>query len=71
VTKEETTPIIRWLHRYIFRGAGLVFWAEVDHKPLSLLARMGQGVLGSDALASHFVTATLLPGQSAHVGKMQ
>lgn len=27
MSKEETPPIIRWLHRYIFRGAGLVFLA--------------------------------------------
>jgi len=44
MSKEETPPIIRWLHRYIFRGLG---------------------VLGSGALASHFVTATFLPGESA------
>jgi len=23
----ETPPIIRWLHRYVFRGAGLAFLA--------------------------------------------
>jgi hypothetical protein len=25
MSKEETPPIIRWLHRYIFRGLGWVF----------------------------------------------
>jgi hypothetical protein len=27
MSKEETPPIIRWLHRRIFRGAGFVFIA--------------------------------------------
>jgi hypothetical protein len=27
MSKEETPPIIRWLYRYIFRGAGLAFLA--------------------------------------------
>jgi len=29
MSKEETPPIIRWLHRYIFRGLGWVFLATV------------------------------------------
>ena len=29
MSKEETPPIIRGLHRYIFRGLGWVFWAAV------------------------------------------
>jgi hypothetical protein len=70
VSKEETPPIIRWLHRYIFRGAGLVFWAG-SITNLYRCWRVWAGVLGSGALASHFVTATLLPGQTAHVGEMQ
>jgi len=32
MSKEETPPIIRWLYRYIFRGAGLAFLAGMITK---------------------------------------
>jgi uncharacterized membrane protein YdbT with pleckstrin-like domain len=32
MSKEETPPIIRWLHRHIFRGLGWVFLAALITK---------------------------------------
>jgi hypothetical protein len=34
---------MRWLHRYIFRGLGWVFWAAVLFPALSFLLRYCQG----------------------------
>jgi hypothetical protein len=43
MSKEETPPIIRWLHRYIFRGLGWVFLAAVLLPAISLLQRFCRG----------------------------
>jgi len=43
MSKEATPPIIRWLHRYIFRGLGWVFLAAVLLPAISLLQRSCQG----------------------------
>jgi hypothetical protein len=47
MSKEETPPIIRWLHRHIFRGLGWVFLAAVLLPAISLLQRFcpGEGAL--------------------------
>jgi hypothetical protein len=44
---EETPPIIRWLHRYIFRGLGWVFLAAVLLPAISFTATFlpGEGAL--------------------------
>jgi len=42
MSKEETPPIIRWLHRYIFRGLGWVFLAAVLLPAISLVLRSCQ-----------------------------
>ena len=42
MSKEETPPIIRWLHRYIFRGLGWVFLAGVLSSIISLVLRSCQ-----------------------------
>jgi hypothetical protein len=39
VSKEETPPIIRCMHRYIFRGLGWVFWVGVLSSAISLVQR--------------------------------
>ena len=43
MSKEETPPIIRWLHRYICRGLGSVFLAGVIWSAISLVLRSCQG----------------------------
>jgi hypothetical protein len=42
MSKEETPPIIRWLHRHIFRGLGWVFLAGVLSSTISLVLRSCQ-----------------------------
>jgi hypothetical protein len=41
--KEETPPIIRWLHRRIFRGLGWVFWAAVLSQAILFMQRSCHG----------------------------
>jgi hypothetical protein len=43
MSKEETPPIIRWLHRYVYRGLGWVFLAGVLSSAISLVQRACQG----------------------------
>jgi hypothetical protein len=42
MSKEETPPIIRELHRYVFRGLGWVFLAGLLSSAISLLQRSCQ-----------------------------
>ena len=43
MSKEETLPIIRRLHRYVYRGPGWVFWAGVRSSAISLVQRFAPG----------------------------
>jgi hypothetical protein len=43
MSKEETPPIIRWLHRDAFRGLGWVLLAGVLSSAISLLQGSCQG----------------------------
>ena len=43
MSKEETPPIIRWRHRYIYRGLGWVVWVGVLSSAISLGQRSYQG----------------------------
>lgn len=43
MSKEETPPIIRWLHRRVFRGLGFVIFAGVLSQTIVFLERACHG----------------------------
>jgi hypothetical protein len=43
MSKEEISPIIRWLYGYVFRGLAWVFLAAVKLPAISFLQRFCQG----------------------------
>jgi hypothetical protein len=43
MSKEEAPPIIRWLHRNVFRGLGWVFFVGVLSEGVVFLQRSCQG----------------------------
>jgi hypothetical protein len=57
MSKEETPPIIRWLHRYIFRGLGWCSWQRCSCQPFRYCNVLARGERISSQVPEHRETS--------------